>query len=63
MKVGKDPLCDLMLNEVIFIGSTDKDLQPAMILWVQLHLQRTGTNVVLEAKSMNCTYGLYSPGR
>ena len=28
MKVGKDPSCDLMLNEVIFIGSTDKDLQP-----------------------------------
>ena len=56
MKVGRDPSCDLMLNEVIFTGSTDEDLQLAKISRPQFELQRTGTNLVLKDKSMNGTY-------
>ena len=58
MKVGRDPSCDLMLNEVIFMGSTDEDLQLAKISRAQFELQRTGTNLVLKDKAMNGTYML-----
>ena len=61
MKVGRDPSCDLMLNEVIFMGSTDEDLQLAKISRAQFELQRTGTNLVLKDKSMNGTYMLLLP--
>ena len=58
MKVGRDPSCDLMLNEVIFMGSTDEDQQLAKISRAQFELQRTGTNLVLKDKAMNGTYML-----
>ena len=56
VKVGRDPSCDLVLNEVIFTSSTDEDLQLTKVSRVQFQLKRSGTNVVLEDKSMNGTY-------
>merc|ERR1719233_554645 len=56
MKVGRDSSCDLVLNEIVFTGSTDEDLQLVKVSRVQFQLQRTGSNVVMEDMSMNGTY-------
>jgi len=56
VKVGRDPSCTLMVNERIFAGSTDEDLQIAKISRVQFQLTRVGTGVALLDKSMNGTY-------
>ena len=57
MKVGRGPsCCDLVLNEIVFTGSTDEDLQLGKVSRVQFQLQRSGNNVVIEDNSMNGTY-------
>ena len=57
MKVGRGPsCCDLVLNEIVFMGSTDEDLQLGKVSRVQFQLQRSGNNVVIEDNSMNGTY-------
>ena len=48
MKVGRDPsCCDLVLKEIVFMGSTDEALQLGKVSRVKFQLQRTGSNVVL----------------
>jgi len=56
MKVGRDPSCNLTLEETLFTGSTDEDLQLGKVSRVQFELKRVGSSVALVDQSMNGTY-------
>jgi len=56
VKVGRDPSCTLALDEKMFVGSTDEDLQFGKISRVQFQLSKVGAGVALLDKSMNGTY-------
>ena len=57
MNVGRDPTCDLMLNEVLFTSSTDEDLHLVKVSRVQFQLQMTGANAVLDVGWQVDEYG------
>ena len=42
VRVGRDPSCYLVVDEMMFLGSTDEDLQSAKISRVQFQLSRVG---------------------
>ena len=56
VKVGRDPSCTLVVDENLFRGSIDEDLQIVKVSRVQFHLSKVGVGVALVDKSMNGTY-------
>lgn len=55
-KVGRDLSCNKIIDETMFIGSTEEDLQIVKVSRVQFQLNKEGNNVALVDKSMNGTY-------